>query len=110
MSRPQRLSLHGWRVRAVSNSPIARACAPVASSALDPVLLSLESKVVEPSSLGHQRGLVGEVGKSRPTPKRQRVVERADRDLGVDGEGLLCVPQRASNRAASSSEESSLRR
>ena len=37
--------------------------------------------------------LVSEVGKSRPTPQRQRIVERADRDARIDGEGLLRVPQ-----------------
>ena len=60
---------------------------------LDPVLLRLESKVVEPRSLGDQRGLVGEVGERGSTPERQRLVKRADRDVGVDGEGPLRVPQ-----------------
>ena len=58
----------------------------------DPDLLSLESKLIEPGGLGQQRGLVGEVGKGRPTPQGQGIVERADRDVGIHGEGLLRVP------------------
>ena len=60
--------------------------------AFDPDLLRLQAKLVEPSGLGKQRGLVGEVGESRPAPKSQGIVERADRDGGVHGEGLPRVP------------------
>ncbi len=46
----------------------------------DPDFLRLEAKLIEPSGLGEERGLVGEVGEGRPAPQGQRVVERADRD------------------------------
>ena len=47
----------------------------------DPDLLSLEAKLIEPGGLGEERGLVGEVGKGRPAPQGQGVIERADRDV-----------------------------
>ena len=53
--------------------------------------MSLESKLIEPGGLGQQRGLIGEVGESRPAPQGQGVVERADRDVRIHGEGLLRV-------------------
>ena len=58
----------------------------------DPDLLRLQAKLIEPSGLGQERGLVGEVGESRPPPQSQGIVERADRDGGIHGEGLPRVP------------------
>ena len=58
---------------------------------LDPDFLSLEAKLIESCRLGQERGLVGEVGEGRPAPQGQGVVERADRDARIDGEGLLRV-------------------
>ena len=71
---------------------MARAWDSLARSPSIRVLLRLDPKLVQPGGFGKQRGLVGEVGQRRPTPQRKGVLEGADRDERIDGEGLLRIP------------------
>ena len=58
----------------------------------DPHLLGFEPKLIEPGRLDEERGSVGEVGKGRPAPHGQGVVERSDGGIRVHGEGPPGVP------------------
>ena len=54
--------------------------------------MRLEAKLIESSGLGHQGGLIGEIGEGRPTPQGQGVIQRRNRDARVDGEGFPRLP------------------
>ena len=80
----------GGRAASPPLPPLAPVCA-ARQQPLDPFLLRLEPKVVEPRRLGAARDAPPHVGECRPSPERQRVVERAIPPRRIDGERLLRV-------------------
>ena len=81
MAREQSLELPHSSSRSVSRE-----------HALDPVLLRLQSKVIQPSSIGQKRGQPRQVGQRRTAPQRERVIQRGDGNGRINRERPPGIP------------------
>ena len=95
------------RLRGLRARRPARAWRPASQIGLDPLLERDPAQLLETGDLGLSEGLVGEVGKRRAPPKRQRL--GAASAAALSGSSRLASSRSCSKRARSSSEASTRR-